>query len=465
MSKLRTSLVWKLALPIPIVLVIALVVGAIAIPWRTASNATEAAIASAVQTVSQFKTIRGYYTKNVIQKVLAAGGVKPSINHAKEANGIPLPATFIHDLSELLKDQDTSIALYSPYGFPNRADRTLDDFQKQAWEYLNQNPEAVFTREETRGDRQVVRVAIADKMVAQGCVNCHNSHPQSPKIDWKLGDVRGVLEVVSDITGPVIAGQRLSAEVLIGFAIAGALLMLALLLGGRRVSSPLAAITGAMQTLSDGKTEAEVPGLERQDEIGAMAKTVLVFKENMIKNQEMQAQSVHDQQQRDERTHRIDDLTARFDQDSAEMLRSVAAAATELEASAKELADTADASSTRAGAVAAASTQAAANVQTVAASADELSSSIQEISRQVSQSTELAQTAVNEAGESRELVDRLVENSTKIGTVIKLITDIAEQTNLLALNATIEAARAGDAGKGFVVVASEVKNLASQTSK
>src|SRR5690349_4038227 len=54
---------------------------------------------------------------------------------------------------------------------------------------------------------------------------------------------------------------------------------------------------------------------------------------------------------------------------------------------------------------------------------------------------------------------------TRIGNVLKLITDIAEQTNLLALNATIEAARAGAAGKGFAVVAAEVKTLATQTAK
>jgi methyl-accepting chemotaxis protein len=67
--------------------------------------------------------------------------------------------------------------------------------------------------------------------------------------------------------------------------------------------------------------------------------------------------------------------------------------------------------------------------------------------------------------ETTSRVETLTDASTKIGDVIRLITEISNQTNLLALNATIEAARAGEAGKGFAVVANEVKSLANQTAR
>ncbi|WP_428644963.1 methyl-accepting chemotaxis protein, partial [Roseibium sp.] len=105
------------------------------------------------------------------------------------------------------------------------------------------------------------------------------------------------------------------------------------------------------------------------------------------------------------------------------------------------------------------------NVQTVASAAEELAASIGEISRQVAQTTEIVDRATTGTRVTNEKVEGLAEAATKIGEVVTLIQAIAEQTNLLALNATIEAARAGEAGKGFAVVAAEVKELATQTSR
>jgi methyl-accepting chemotaxis protein len=119
----------------------------------------------------------------------------------------------------------------------------------------------------------------------------------------------------------------------------------------------------------------------------------------------------------------------------------------------------------QASAAAAVSTQTSSNMQAVASGAEELAASVGEISRQAADALSISQKAVDQANQTNAIVSGLATAAQKIGDVVKLINNIAEQTNLLALNATIEAARAGEAGRGFAVVASEVKSLATQTSK
>ena len=245
--------------------------------------------------------------------------------------------------------------------------------------------------------------------------------------------------------------------------------VIAIAIGGfllaRSVANPVVKMTSAMRELADGDKTIEIPAQDRGDEIGDMSGAVQVFKENMIKADELAAEQRKEEEARAERGRRIEQLCNDFDERASEAVKSVAAASTEMQASSESMAATAEETSTQSATVAAASEQASANVQTVASAAEELSSSISEISRQVGQSSEIASNAVRQAEETNEKVQGLAEAANKIGEVVALITDIADQTNLLALNATIEAARAGDAGKGFAVVASEVKNLANQTAK
>jgi methyl-accepting chemotaxis protein len=108
---------------------------------------------------------------------------------------------------------------------------------------------------------------------------------------------------------------------------------------------------------------------------------------------------------------------------------------------------------------------ASAEASAAASAVEELSASIGSISQQLKTTTRLVGTAVLEANVADTEISDLAQSAVKIDDIVKIIREIAEQTNLLALNATIEAARAGEAGKGFAVVASEVKSLAVQTAK
>ena len=233
----------------------------------------------------------------------------------------------------------------------------------------------------------------------------------------------------------------------------------------RAIARPLGSLTSTMRSLADGHSDVAVKHSERQDEIGAMARTLEVFKDNAVERQRIRQEQREETQSKLERQQHRENLTHAFQEKVSTMLHSVAESVHNLDAAAAALTSEAERSSMQSANAAHASGQAADNVQAVASAAEELSVSIQNISQQVTQATDIAGAAVQKAEQTNERVKKLAESANRIGEVVSLITTIAEQTNLLALNATIEAARAGDAGKGFAVVAGEVKNLANQTAK
>lgn len=198
------------------------------------ANTIEASKQNAVSIIDQYKTLRGYYVKSVIKKVKGNDtGLKISYNHKTMKDGIPLPATLIHDMSELLgkkSGENVKLKLYSEYPFPNRKDRKLDEFGKKAIASFANDPDSAFVRQEKFEGMDVVRVAVADKMIAQACVNCHNSRHDTPKNDWKLNDVRGVLEVISPI-GTQLANNSTMLNKVIGITMFAVILVALMVVG------------------------------------------------------------------------------------------------------------------------------------------------------------------------------------------------------------------------------------------
>lgn len=294
-------------------------------------------------------------------------------------------------------------------------------------------------------------------------------------------------QAVSTANGNVMVSTIL---IVISLAVGGIAFWVVLI----RVVKPVNQLSDVMIVLSKGDLEVEVPNADRDDEMGDMAKSVQVFKENAIERRDMETQQrereeqerireeeAAEQKRQEEEERRLADeqreeearaerrrsmleLADNFEASVMELVEGVSNSAFSMESAARGMSVTAADTSQKSDVVSNASQQASSNAQMVASAAEELSSSVREITGQTNQSSAAARDAVTRTENAANDVAVLEEAGEKIGNVVKLINDIAEQTNLLALNATIEAARAGDAGKGFAVVASEVKSLANQTA-
>ena len=269
------------------------------------------------------------------------------------------------------------------------------------------------------------------------------------------------------------AAERMSADARRHFWYQSLLVLAAGLIGflglfkiRRNVIGPIVTLTVAMRQLAAGNTDTEIPNTKRGDELGAMARAVEIFKEAAIDNARLRIQQ--DQmtaQTNAARQAAAAQLTKAFDAKVGKLVQSLKTSVGDMEETARSMSQTAE----EAGQVSKLATtfaeQTSNNVREMAAATDKFTASAREIGSRVSSSVSLVGKAVDDTRRTDNAVSILSQRSERIEQIVKLISDIAAQTNLLALNATIESARAGQAGRGFGVVASEVKTLAAQTAR
>ncbi len=220
MNKIIKSFKNNILLPVSIISLIILAGLFYYLPKVTLENTLKTTAKNSDDLVTHMRIFRSYYTKKVLSKVKANTNLKINYDHDEKSDTIPLPATSIHDLGRLFTNgTDTEVRMYSNYPFPNRKDRVLDQFEKESLAFFEKDSSKPYIKKEHFNGKEVVRYAVPDFLSSQGCVNCHNSRPDTPKRDWKLGDVRGAIEIITPIDKALASNKQMQKQILVFISI------------------------------------------------------------------------------------------------------------------------------------------------------------------------------------------------------------------------------------------------------
>jgi diguanylate cyclase (GGDEF)-like protein len=289
--KTGRSLRWRLI--VPTCFAVATLVCGIAIyaPHEVVTTALNEALVRGEQTARQLQTLRAFYSEHVVAQATRSG-TTASPAYKADGKSIPVPTTFILDVADAYKENGLLVRLVSPYPWPTRAGRVLDQFETEVWERLKQDPGGVWSRRELLDGREVLRLAVADRM-QESCVACHNTAASSPKKDWKVGDVRGLIEVVQPIESILAGSRALSWKLVAGGTVGGLILLGLLLANTARLTQPLSDLTRTIGAMARGAQDAKVPHTERADELGMVARALKNLQEQTEERARAEALVTH----------------------------------------------------------------------------------------------------------------------------------------------------------------------------
>jgi methyl-accepting chemotaxis protein-1 (serine sensor receptor) len=276
----RMNLLAKILTPIAVLMLFVSAEVFLYLPNVMQQVSVEKARGDALQMVEQVKKLRLYYVTNIVNKVVGIDGIHTSMDHTGVEKAIPFPATLMHEMAKSFSKEGSSVNLYSNDPFPNRKDRVLDAFEKQTLQRLQKNPDTNITEIATVAGKTIVRIAVADIMVSQDCVACHNGLASSPKTDWKLGDLRGVLAVQKDISTEIAQANTLATRIaLVLFLVSLVIIAFLYLTINSLIKKPLVYVGKVLNNVAQGDYTDPIDN-KRFDEIGRLMKSLKMMQIN-----------------------------------------------------------------------------------------------------------------------------------------------------------------------------------------